>query len=51
MCIGEQSPENGKIFINGKSIEKIPIHLRAKEGLGYCPNKEVFLICLFMTIS
>ena len=40
MCIGEQSPENGKIFINGKSIEKIPIHLRAKEGLGYLPQQR-----------
>ena len=50
MCIGEQNIDNGKIFINGKSIEEIPIHLRSKEGLGYCHNKEVFLICLSFTI-
>ena len=39
-CIGEQSPESGKIFLNGKSIEQIPIHLRAKEGLGYLPQSR-----------
>ena len=40
MCIGEQSPGSGKIFLNGKSIEQIPIHLRAKEGLGYLPQSR-----------
>ena len=50
MCIGEQNVEGGKIFLNNKSIEQIPIHLRSKEGLGYFLNKEVFLICLFMII-
>ncbi len=40
MCIGEQSPESGKIFLNKKSIEEIPIHLRAKEGLGYLPQQR-----------
>ena len=40
MCIGEQSPESGKIFLNKKSIEEIPIHLRAREGLGYLPQQR-----------
>ena len=40
MCIGEQNPDNGKIFLNGKSIEQIPIHLRSKEGLGYLPQQR-----------
>ena len=40
MCIGEQSPDGGKIFLNNKSIEQIPIHLRAKEGLGYLPQQR-----------
>ena len=40
MCIGEQTPEAGKIFLNNKSIEQIPIHLRAKEGLGYLPQQR-----------
>ena len=38
MCIGEQNVDDGKIFINGNSIEQIPIHLRSKEGLGYLPQ-------------
>jgi lipopolysaccharide export system ATP-binding protein len=39
-CIGEQNVESGKIYLNGKSIEQIPIHLRAKEGLGYLPQQR-----------
>tara|TARA_A100001015_G_scaffold298942_1_gene382365 strand:+ start:608 stop:1363 length:756 start_codon:yes stop_codon:yes gene_type:complete len=40
MCIGEQNVDAGKIFLNNKSIEKIPIHLRSKEGLGYLPQQR-----------
>ena len=40
ICIGEQSAEGGSIFLNNKSIEKIPIHLRSKEGLGYLPQQR-----------
>ena len=40
MCIGEQSVDEGKIFLNNKSIEQIPIHLRSKEGLGYLPQQR-----------
>ena len=51
MCIGEQSPEDGKIFIDNKSIEKIPIHLRAKEGLGYLPQqRSVFNMSVYDNI-
>ena len=50
MCIGEQNLDGGKIYLNNKSIEQIPIHLRSKEGLVIFLNKEVFLICLFMII-
>ena len=51
MCIGEQSPENGKILIDNKSIEKIPIHLRAKEGLGYLPQqRSVFNMSVYDNI-
>ncbi len=35
MCIGEQNLDNGKIILNNKSIEKIPIHERAKLGIAY----------------
>ena len=50
MCIGEQNVEDGKIYLNNKSIEQIPIHLRSNEGLGYLHSKEVST-CRFMTIS
>ena len=29
-----------KIFLNNKPIHDIPIHLRAKEGLGYLPQQR-----------
>ena len=48
MCIGEQSVDNGKIFLNNKSIERVPIHLRANEGLGYLPqHRSVFNLTVF----
>ena len=51
MCIGEQNPDNGKIFLNNKSIEQIPIHLRSKEGLGYLPQqRSVFNMSVFNNI-
>ena len=40
MCTGEQSADNGKIILNNKTIDQIPIHLRAKEGLGYLPQQR-----------
>ena len=33
MCIGEQNLDSGKIFLNNKSIEQIPI-LEIKGGFG-----------------
>ena len=50
MCIGEQNVEGGKIYLNNKSIEQIPIHLRSKEGLAISHSKEPFSICRFMII-
>lgn len=40
MCIGELTPDAGKIFLKNKPIHDIPIHLRAKEGLGYLPQSR-----------
>ena len=40
MCIGEQNPDNRKIYLNNKAIDQIPIHLRSKEGLGYLPQQR-----------
>ena len=51
MCIGEQSIDNGKIILNNKSIEKIPIHERAKEGLVYLPQqRSVFDMSVFHNV-
>ena len=32
--------DTGKIYLNNKSIEQTPIHLRSKEGLGYLPQQR-----------
>ena len=40
MCIGEQNPDGGKIYLSNKAIDQIPIHLRSKEGLGYLPQQR-----------
>jgi lipopolysaccharide export system ATP-binding protein len=40
MCIGELTPDAGRIFLKNKPIHDIPIHLRAKEGLGYLPQSR-----------
>ena len=51
ICIGEQSIDSGKIILNNKSIEKIPIHERAKEGLGYLPQqRSVFNMSVYENI-
>ena len=51
MCIGEQNVDGGKIFLNNKSIENIPIHLRSKEGLGYLPQqRSVFNMTVYDNI-
>ena len=51
MCIGEQSPEAGKIYLSNKAIDQIPIHLRSKEGLGYLPQqRSVFNMSVYDNI-
>jgi lipopolysaccharide export system ATP-binding protein len=51
MCIGEQNIDAGKIYLNSKSIEQIPIHLRSKEGLGYLPQqRSVFNMSVYDNI-
>ena len=51
MCIGEQSLESGKIYLNNKAIDEIPIHLRSKEGLGYLPQqRSVFNMSVYDNI-
>ncbi len=48
ICIGEENIDEGKIYVNGESIEQIPIHLRSKKGLGYLPQqRSVFNMSVF----
>ncbi len=50
-CIGEQNIDGGKIFLNNKSIEEIPMYLRSKEGLGYLPQqRSVFNMSVYDNI-
>ena len=51
MCIGEQKIDGGRIFLNNKSIENIPTHLRSKEGIGYLPQqRSVFNMTVYDNI-
>ena len=47
IAIGAENADSGEIFINGKSITQIPIHLRSNLGLGYLPQAR----SLFDTLS
>ena len=38
IAIGSETKDSGEILISGKPITQIPIHLRAKLGLGYMPQ-------------
>ena len=38
IAIGAENADSGEVYINGKNITKIPIHLRSKLGLGYLPQ-------------
>ena len=51
ICIGEENLDEGSVILNGKPIEKIPIHLRSKQGLGYLPQqRSVFNMSVFDNI-
>ena len=51
ICIGEENLDEGSVMLNGKPIEKIPIHLRSKQGLGYLPQqRSVFNMSVFDNI-
>lgn len=51
MCIGEQTVDDGSIFLNGKNIINIPTHLRSIEGIGYLPqHRSVFNMSVYDNI-
>ena len=39
MIVGLVRPDQGEVFINGKPVEKLPMHLRALQGVGYLPQE------------
>ena len=52
ITIGAEDADGGEVFINGKNITQVPIHLRAKLGLGYMPQaRSLLMIFLYSVIS
>lgn len=39
MIVGLVRPNRGKVFLNGEDLTKMPIHQRARRGLGYLPQE------------
>ena len=40
MICGIISPSSGEIYLDNKNITKMPLHNRAKEGIGYLPQES-----------
>lgn len=40
MIVGLIAPNHGEIFFNGTDITKVPIHRRARMGIGYLPQEN-----------
>ncbi len=39
MCVGLTAPDSGEVLLDGKSITKTPMYIRARNGLGYLPQE------------
>ncbi len=39
MIVGVVRPDGGQIFLDGKDITHLPIHIRARMGIGYLPQE------------
>jgi len=39
MIVGLVRPDNGTVFLNGQDITRLPMHRRARMGLGYLPQE------------
>jgi lipopolysaccharide export system ATP-binding protein len=40
MIMGLETPDYGKIFLDGQDITQMPMYLRARLGLGYLPQES-----------
>jgi len=43
MTIGMLPPDRGDVFLNGENVTDLPMYRRAREGLGYLPQKPSLL--------
>lgn len=39
MVVGLVKPNKGEVLLDGKDITKMPMHLRARAGIGYLPQE------------
>lgn len=39
MMVGLAAPERGEVLLDGREITRLPMHLRARMGLGYLPQE------------
>ncbi len=39
MMVGLVTPEKGEVLLDGKDVTRLPMHLRARMGLGYLPQE------------
>lgn len=60
LTMGLLKPDSGEVFFNGKNITNLPIHKRAKLGIGYLAQEpsvfqnltvEKNLLCILETLS
>jgi lipopolysaccharide export system ATP-binding protein len=40
MCVGLIMPEHGEIFLNGTEVTHLPMHVRARMGMGYLAQEN-----------
>ena len=40
MIVGIVPPTEGRVFLNGEDVTKMPMYRRARRGLGYLPQEE-----------
>lgn len=40
MCVGLIMPERGEIFLNGTQVTRLPMHVRARMGMGYLAQEN-----------
>ena len=40
MIVGLIRPDGGKVYLNGEDITDLPMHMRARKGIGYLPQES-----------